>query len=330
MANAARNGSGTFVREYDWTDDAANSIPITASRFDEEMDGIAAEITNSLALDGQSTMAAALPMGGFRITNLGAATADTDAPQAKQIQNNSLQYLGTTGGTSAAFTLTPSPAVAALTTGQKFDFVPNADNTLSGGETTLAISGLTATNIKVVNSSGAKASLAAGDLKSGVPVTVKYDGTDFILQEYKQAAAVSAATTSSTGTVELATNAEVTTGTDTSRVSPVSSMIYHEGACKKWVAFNGTGTVSIRDSYNISSITDNGTGDYTINFSGSMANANYCAVGMAADSDGGGDISPSPRGNSDIATGSIRVITYNTASVIVDAESVHIAIFGVI
>jgi hypothetical protein len=278
MANAARNGSGTFVRQYDWTDDAANSIPITPSRFDEEMDGVAAEITNSLALDGQSTMAAALAMGGFRITGLGAATADTDAPQAKQIQNNSLQYLGTTGGTSAAYTLTPSPAVAALTTGQKFDFVPNADNTLGSGETTLAISGLTATNIKVISSSGAKASPAAGDLKNGVPVTVKYDGTDFILQEYKQAAAVSSATTSAEGVVELATNAEVTTGTDTSRVPPVSSMVYHQGVGKGWVNFNGTGTVAMRDNYNVSSITDNGTGNYTINWSTNFANANYACT----------------------------------------------------
>lgn len=45
--------------------------------------------------------------------------------------------------------------------------------------------------------------------------------------------------------------------------------------CKAWVNFNGTGTVAIRDSYNVSSITDNGTGRYTVNFSTAMANANY-------------------------------------------------------
>lgn len=324
MANAARNGSGTFVREYDWTDDAANSIPITASRFDEEMDGIAAEITNSLALDGQSTMAAALPMGGFRVTNVGAATADTDAPQAKQIQNNSLQYLGTTGGTSAAYTLTPLPAVAALTTGQEFQFTPNADNTLSGGETTLAISGLTATNIKVINSSGAKASPAAGDLKNGIPVNVKYDGTDFILQEYKQAATVSAATTSSTGTVELATNAEVTTGTDTARVPPVSSMVYHQGVGKGWVNFNGTGTVAMRDNYNVSSITDNGTGNYTINWSTSFANANYaCAITAGSSStDSFQDRIISQ------AAGSLRFRTASHTPVADDAEYVYAIAMG--
>ena len=45
-----------------------------------------------------------------------------------------------------------------------------------------------------------------------------------------------------------------------------------------WVNFNGTGTVAIRESQNISSITDNGTGNYTVNFLTNMSDANYCAV----------------------------------------------------
>jgi len=48
--------------------------------------------------------------------------------------------------------------------------------------------------------------------------------------------------------------------------------------CSAWVNFNGTGTVAIRDSYNVSSITDNGTGDYTINFATAMSSVNYCHV----------------------------------------------------
>jgi hypothetical protein len=47
------------------------------------------------------------------------------------------------------------------------------------------------------------------------------------------------------------------------------------GAAKAWVNFNGTGTVAIRDSLNVGSITDNGTGDYTVNFSSNMGNTNY-------------------------------------------------------
>jgi len=46
--------------------------------------------------------------------------------------------------------------------------------------------------------------------------------------------------------------------------------------CRAWVNFNGTGTVAIRASGNVSSITDNGTGDYTVNFTTAMPDANYC------------------------------------------------------
>jgi hypothetical protein len=51
-----------------------------------------------------------------------------------------------------------------------------------------------------------------------------------------------------------------------------------QGSAKAWVNFNGTGTVAIRASYNVSSITDNGTGDYTINFTNAFSDANYAAL----------------------------------------------------
>jgi hypothetical protein len=48
--------------------------------------------------------------------------------------------------------------------------------------------------------------------------------------------------------------------------------------CKAWVNFNGTGTVAIRASYNVSSITDVGVGEYRVNLTTSMSDANYSAV----------------------------------------------------
>ena len=50
--------------------------------------------------------------------------------------------------------------------------------------------------------------------------------------------------------------------------------------CKAWVNFNGTGTVAITESGNVSSITDNGTGDYTVNFTNAMEDANYSLAHM--------------------------------------------------
>jgi hypothetical protein len=58
-----------------------------------------------------------------------------------------------------------------------------------------------------------------------------------------------------------------------------TSMQTGQQACKAWVNFNGTGTVAIRGSYNVSSITDNGTGDYTVNFTTDMPDTNYTTTG---------------------------------------------------
>ena len=52
--------------------------------------------------------------------------------------------------------------------------------------------------------------------------------------------------------------------------------------CKAWVGFNGTGTLAIRDSFNVSSVTDGGTGIYTINFANSMPNENYAVTGTSS------------------------------------------------
>ena len=51
-----------------------------------------------------------------------------------------------------------------------------------------------------------------------------------------------------------------------------------QGRAKAWINFNGSGTVSIRDSFNVSTLTDNGTGDYTISFTTAMANTNYAVT----------------------------------------------------
>ena len=49
--------------------------------------------------------------------------------------------------------------------------------------------------------------------------------------------------------------------------------------CTAWVNFNGTGTIAIRDNGNVSSLTDNATGDYTLNFATAFVNTNYSTNG---------------------------------------------------
>ena len=57
-------------------------------------------------------------------------------------------------------------------------------------------------------------------------------------------------------------------------------------ACRAWVNFNGTGTVAIRGSGNVSSVTDNGVGNYTVNFTTAMPDAAYAAIGSFTAEDG--------------------------------------------
>lgn len=88
-------------------------------------------------------------------------------------------------------------------------------------------------------------------------------------------------------------------------------------AVKAWVNFNGTGTVAIRASYNVSSITDNGVGDYTVNFATALADANYSISGMTTGATGAGlvmQIASAAIGSAPTlqTTSQIRIITGNT------------------
>lgn len=60
--------------------------------------------------------------------------------------------------------------------------------------------------------------------------------------------------------------------TGTSQI-PAETLL--QGTAKAWFNLNGTGTIAARDSFNVSSFVDNGTGDYTSNFAISMPNALY-------------------------------------------------------
>jgi len=94
--------------------------------------------------------------------------------------------------------------------------------------------------------------------------------------------------------------------------------------CRAWVNFNGTGTVAIRASGNVSSITDNGTGDYTVNLTTAMSDANYAAQVCAMNNASNNFIS-SVYQNSALV-GSVRMYVGTTAS-LTDSAAVYVAIF---
>jgi len=101
-----------------------------------------------------------------------------------------------------------------------------------------------------------------------------------------------------------------------STVGSSYSALYPAYDCRAWVNFNGTGTVAIRASGNVSSITDNGTGIYAVNFASSMPDADYSAVASSS-------LDQEIRVDN-YSTGAVRVVT-DTA--VTDAATVSVAIF---
>jgi hypothetical protein len=103
--------------------------------------------------------------------------------------------------------------------------------------------------------------------------------------------------------------------------------------CRAWVNFNGTGTVAIRASFNVSSITDNGTGDYTINFTTALTDANYAFTAGYKQNTAGSfvnsiaETSGSTRTSSAIRIACVAVTGSGGANGPFDVSDVDVAIF---
>ena len=93
-------------------------------------------------------------------------------------------------------------------------------------------------------------------------------------------------------------------------------------ACRAWVNFNGTGTVAIRESGNVSSITDNRTGDYTVNFSQSLPTSSFAAAGI---DDRVGALDAEHRRLSLIGN---RIYSIQPGGGLVDTSNVRVAFFA--
>ncbi|MBT1155730.1 hypothetical protein J1C56_09010 [Aminobacter anthyllidis] len=130
------------------------------------------------------------------------------------------------------------------------------------------------------------------------------------------------------GLVELATAAEVAAGTDTARAPSVSTMKSHQGVAKAWANFNAAGTLAVRDSYNITSITDNGTGDFTLNFTAALGNATYSVVGSGRQDAGGGAYNLGLLAPITLTTTTANIRTRAVNNTALDCDVFCVAVFG--
>ena len=241
---------------------------------------------------------------------------------------------------------TSVPPYTAYVAGMTLSFIPVNTNS---GAVTLDLDGLGAKNIFV----GSSTALSSGDLVAGRIAQIQYDGTRF--QLYQSSLADNSVTTAkivdlNVTTAKLAANAvttakitdlNVTTGkladnavttikiTDANittvkiadanitaaKLNGAQSGTAPIYGARAWVNFDGTGTVTIRASGNVSSITDNGTGDYTVNFSIELSDTNYAVVlGGLVGTNGSNITMPAIQSTGGLSVGSCRVIQTATGA----------------
>ena len=102
---------------------------------------------------------------------------------------------------------------------------------------------------------------------------------------------------------------------------------------RAWINFNGESTVAIRDSFNVSSLTDSAEGRYVVNFATALPNANYILAGYVNDATSRCGIFGTDEAQPDFQTGSAKIYTSyisgtNGACAYMDAEFVHCVFFG--
>ena len=162
------NGSGDYSLPAGQP--VVTGTTISSTTHNNLANDLATGFDTAFCRDGQAAATALWDMGGFRITNLGAATGVAHAVIASQIQNNSMTLLSAVAGTNTV-TGTASPTPSAYASGQNFILVPANTNT---GATTLNVSSIGAKNIFF-----AGAACVGGELAANIPALVEYDGTQF-------------------------------------------------------------------------------------------------------------------------------------------------------
>jgi hypothetical protein len=194
---------GTRTGSEVWQEAAGAGVKIRSDHHDTHDEDLGDAVSSLWLRDGGNQPTADLPLNSFKFTGVGNATARTHFAAVGQVQDDDFAYAATVGGTADVITLTLAPAITAYAAGMRISFIAGGTNT-----TTVTVN---------VNSVGAKTvkkavsvDLAAGDIVSGQFVNLQYDGTNFQLIE-----AVGSAT--ARGFLELATDAEAQTGTDTAR-----------------------------------------------------------------------------------------------------------------
>lgn len=300
----SRNGSGTYTLPAG--NPVVTGTTIASTWANNTLSDIATALTGSLASDGQTSMTGNLNLNSNKIVNLATPTLSTDAvtkAYADALVGGAGSF--TTLTSSGATTFTANTASTSTTTGTavitgglgvsgrinaaNFDGIVGANTAAAGSFTTLSATGVTTVQ---AGTAALPAITTTGDTNTGIFFSAA-DTIDFT----KGGTAV--------GQFDSSGNFKFNSG--------YGSVATAYG-CRAWVNFNGTGTVAIRASGNVSSITDNGVGNYTANFTIAMPDANFCAQVTGGDSTTGAGGQTSSVYSESYTTGTIQVRTFGVVS----------------
>ena len=139
--------------------------------------------------------------------------------------------------------------------------------------------------------------------------------------------------TAGTG-LTAASQAQQEAGSSTTVGTTPGRQQYHPSACKGWINFNGSGTIATRTSYNVTSITDNGTGDWTVTWDTDFSTADYSPGGMGGDTgtnhsaNGLANVSLQCGASFSMTAGAVRINSQYQNGTAIDLTHVFIQAFG--
>jgi len=242
---AYTNGTGTIAYSCAAVTIQSSTGTLAATSFSGAGTGLTGT-ASSLSIGGN---AATVTNGVY--TNTGNTLTGTNLFQSN---------LGTTSGSLS------SPPLQAYATGTNAAFM-----SFHRGGSYAVNMGLDSDNVLRIGGWSAAANRLQLDMSGNLTVAGSFTG-----------AGTGLTGTAASLTAGAVTNGVYTTGNQTiAGTKTFSSAIVATNAAKAWVHFNGTGNVGINANYNVSSITDNGTGDYTVNFTSAFVDTNYVVAGTA-------------------------------------------------
>jgi hypothetical protein len=289
----SRNGSGTYSLPAG--NPVVTGTTITSTWANNTLTDIASALTDSVAADGQTPMTGDLDLNTNKVINLEPATVAGNAVEYDQFVAASSTAVAIVGGTINGTTI----GETTRSSGKFTTLQANAATTLTS---TLDVTGVaTFTANSAFNGTGALKIPVGTTAEQPTAVTgmIRYNSTTNLFQGYNNSAwtnlgggaagsdtqvqynssgnlAGSSALTFNGTTLATTTLQSTNLSDGTNSTSTTNSI---RGSAKAWANFDGVSSVTIRASFNVSSITRSSAGVYVVNFTNALTDANYCIAG---------------------------------------------------